>query len=58
MNQTIPAKQIAQVNGIKLFYRIAGSGSPVVLLHGYTQTESYVESYHQSTCKTAYGDCS
>ena len=27
-----------QVNGIKLFYRIAGSGSPVVLLHGYTET--------------------
>ncbi|MGB6977115.1 MAG: alpha/beta hydrolase [Gammaproteobacteria bacterium] len=38
MNQTTPAGRIAQVNGIKLFYRTAGNGSPVVLLHGYTQT--------------------
>ena len=28
----------AEVNGIRLHYRIAGAGSPVVLLHGYTQT--------------------
>lgn len=37
MNQQM-TDHIAQVNGIKLFYRIAGSGNPVVLLHGYTQT--------------------
>ena len=28
----------ATVNGVKLHYRIAGSGSAVVLIHGYTQT--------------------
>lgn len=33
------AERDAQVNGIKLHYRIGGgTGSPVVLLHGYTQT--------------------
>jgi pimeloyl-ACP methyl ester carboxylesterase len=37
-----PAVQVretdAQVNGVKLHYRIAGSGSPIVLIHGYAQT--------------------
>lgn len=28
----------AEVNGVRMHYLIAGSGSPVVLLHGYTQT--------------------
>lgn len=28
----------AQVNGVRLHYTIGGSGSPVVLLHGYTET--------------------
>jgi pimeloyl-ACP methyl ester carboxylesterase len=28
----------AQVNGIRLHYRIAGAGSAIVLLHGYAQT--------------------
>lgn len=28
----------AQVNGVRLHYYIGGKGSPVVLLHGYTQT--------------------
>jgi pimeloyl-ACP methyl ester carboxylesterase len=28
----------AEVNGVKLHYRSAGSGSAVVLIHGYTQT--------------------
>jgi len=32
------AERFAEVNGVRLHYRIAGSGSPVVLLHGYTQT--------------------
>ena len=32
------AKLFAEVNGVRLHYRISGSGSPVVLLHGYTQT--------------------
>jgi pimeloyl-ACP methyl ester carboxylesterase len=35
----IPVKDSsAQVNGIKLHYRLAGSGSAIVLLHGYTET--------------------
>jgi pimeloyl-ACP methyl ester carboxylesterase len=37
-----PAPQVreadAQVNGVTLHYRIAGSGSAIVLLHGYAQT--------------------
>jgi pimeloyl-ACP methyl ester carboxylesterase len=28
----------AQVNGVKLHYKVGGKGSPVVLLHGYGQT--------------------
>ena len=32
------AERFADVNGVRLHYRIGGSGSPVVLLHGYTQT--------------------
>ena len=31
-------ERFAEVNGVRLHYRIAGTGSPVVLLHGYTQT--------------------
>lgn len=38
MNQTSALENTARVNGIKLFYKMAGTGSPVVLLHGYTQT--------------------
>ncbi|MDR3442326.1 MAG: alpha/beta hydrolase [Legionella sp.] len=38
MNKIEPTAHWAEVNGIKLYYQIAGSGSPVVLLHGYTQT--------------------
>lgn len=30
--------QYAQVNGVRLHYKIGGQGSPVVLLHGYGQT--------------------
>ncbi len=30
--------RIAEVNGIKMSYLIAGKGSPVILLHGYAQT--------------------
>ncbi|MCC6235701.1 MAG: alpha/beta hydrolase [Verrucomicrobiales bacterium] len=32
-----PQSRFAEVNGIRLHYRIAGQGDPVVLLHGYTQ---------------------
>jgi pimeloyl-ACP methyl ester carboxylesterase len=32
------AGRFAEVNGVRLHYRIGGSGDPVVLLHGYTQT--------------------
>jgi len=38
---TVPAgfaERFAEVNGIRLHYFIGGQGSPVVLLHGYTQT--------------------
>jgi pimeloyl-ACP methyl ester carboxylesterase len=30
--------RFAEVNGVRLHYRISGSGTPIVLLHGYTQT--------------------
>ena len=30
--------RFAEVNGVRLHYRISGSGPPIVLLHGYTQT--------------------
>jgi pimeloyl-ACP methyl ester carboxylesterase len=30
--------RFADVNGIRLHYRIAGQGEPVILIHGYTQT--------------------
>jgi pimeloyl-ACP methyl ester carboxylesterase len=33
-----PVNRFAEVNGVKLHYRISGSGTAVVLLHGYTQT--------------------
>ena len=33
-----PQSRFAEVNGVRLHYRVAGQGSPVVLLHGYTQT--------------------
>jgi len=32
------AEHFAEVNGVRLHYFIGGKGSPVVLLHGYTQT--------------------
>jgi pimeloyl-ACP methyl ester carboxylesterase len=32
------AETFADVNGVRLHYRISGKGSPVILLHGYTQT--------------------
>ena len=32
------AERFAEVNGVRLHYLIGGKGSPVVLLHGYTQT--------------------
>jgi pimeloyl-ACP methyl ester carboxylesterase len=32
------ADKTAQVNGVKIHYQVGGHGSPVVLLHGYTQT--------------------
>ena len=32
------SKRFAEVNGVRLHYRIGGSGAPIVLLHGYTQT--------------------
>ena len=33
-----PAERFAEVNGVRLHYRISGTGPPVVLVHGYTQT--------------------
>jgi len=32
------AERFADINGVRLHYLIGGKGSPVVLLHGYTQT--------------------
>jgi pimeloyl-ACP methyl ester carboxylesterase len=31
-------ERFAEINGVRLHYRISGEGTPVVLLHGYTQT--------------------
>jgi pimeloyl-ACP methyl ester carboxylesterase len=39
--QSLPegfSDRFADVNGVRLHYRIGGAGSPVVLLHGYAQT--------------------
>lgn len=33
-----PQSRFAEVNGVKLHYLIAGTGDPVVLLHGYAET--------------------
>ena len=30
----------AEVNGIRMYYRLAGSGEPVVLLHGFPETSN------------------
>jgi pimeloyl-ACP methyl ester carboxylesterase len=38
MSHASQSEQIVHVNGIKLFYRMSGTGSAVVLLHGYAQT--------------------
>jgi pimeloyl-ACP methyl ester carboxylesterase len=35
---SIVTERFTEVNGVRLHYRIAGTGSPVVLLHGYAQT--------------------
>ena len=38
---TVPpgfAERFAEVNGVRLHYLIGGTGSPVVLLHGYAET--------------------
>ncbi|MGO9379296.1 MAG: alpha/beta fold hydrolase [Dissulfurispiraceae bacterium] len=32
------AERYSEVNGVQMHYFIGGKGSPVVLLHGYTQT--------------------
>lgn len=41
--------ETVEVNGTKLHYEIYGNGSPLILLHGYTQSskhwESYIEDY-------------
>ena len=34
----VPQSRFAEVNGVRLHYLIAGSGDPVVLLHGYAET--------------------
>ena len=31
-------ERFVKVNGVRVYYRIGGKGSPVVLLHGYAQT--------------------
>jgi pimeloyl-ACP methyl ester carboxylesterase len=36
--KTLPESRFATVDGVRLHYLVAGSGDPVVLLHGYAQT--------------------
>jgi pimeloyl-ACP methyl ester carboxylesterase len=36
-------ERFVDVNGVRLRYLRAGEGSPVVLLHGYTQTSHIME---------------
>ncbi len=36
--QAMPQSRSAEVNGVKLNYLIAGTGDPIVLLHGYAET--------------------
>jgi len=33
-----PAERVAEVNSVRLHYRISGMGAPVVLIHGYAET--------------------
>ena len=33
-----PQSRFADVNGVKLHYLVAGSGDPVILIHGYAET--------------------
>jgi pimeloyl-ACP methyl ester carboxylesterase len=33
-----PQSKFADVNGVKLHYRVAGSGDPIILVHGYAET--------------------
>ncbi len=33
-----PQSRFAEVNGVKLHYLVAGSGDPVILMHGYAET--------------------
>ncbi len=37
-SNTVFSERNAEVKGVRLHYRIGGTGSPVVLLHGYAQT--------------------
>ena len=30
----------AEVNGVRIYYRMTGSGEPVVLLHGFPETSN------------------
>ena len=42
MNDTMPGRHHrAEVNGIRLHYTVAGSGEPVMLLHGFPMTSYY-----------------
>ena len=38
MSASDPVPSVAAVNGIRMHYRVAGDGPPVVLLHGWPQT--------------------
>ena len=37
-SESAPQDRFAEVNGVKLHYLIAGTGDPIVLLHGFAET--------------------
>ena len=40
-------ERFAKVNGVRLHYLIAGSGDPVILMHGYAETSRMWRPLHR-----------
>jgi pimeloyl-ACP methyl ester carboxylesterase len=43
--QPLPQGQITTVNDMQMYYAVYGEGSPLVLLHGFTQTGAFWHPY-------------